>query len=131
MRIISILIRYCPHRYYQSYSCWPTASWCSWSPAQEKWWPQHCGQSSQCSGPQPESTGTSPRPGEWWGPGWGHSRSQTPPRSSSSRTWCWCSFPEDRKSQNEAPAELDQTNLSYQTVLTVQLPPSYFWQELL
>ena len=97
MRIISILIRYCPHRYYQSYSCWLTASWCSLSPAQEKWWPQHCGQSSQCSCPQPGSTGTSLRPGEWWEPGSEHFRTPTRQRSSSARTWCWCLFPEQKK----------------------------------
>ena len=100
MRIISILIRYCPHRYSQSYSCWLTASWCSLSPAQEKWWPQHCGQSSQCSCPQPGSTGSSLRPGEWWEPGSEHCLRRTPPRSSSARTWCWCLFPEGQETLN-------------------------------
>ena len=46
-----------------------------------------------------------------------------------------CSL-ETRKRQYEAPAELErgqrlETHLSDETVLTVQLPPGYFWQELL
>ena len=100
MRIISILIRYCPHRYYQSYSCWPAASWCSLSPAPEKWWPPHCEQSSPCSDPRPGSTGTSPRPGESQEPGWGHSHRLTPSRLSSARTWCRCLFPGGQEKVN-------------------------------
>ena len=102
-RIISILIRYCPHRYYQSCSCWPAASWCSESRALEKWWPPHCEQSSPCSGPQPESTGTCQRPGESQESSWGHSHPLTPSRWSSARTWCRCLFPGGTRKVNMRP----------------------------
>ena len=134
MRIISILIRYCLQKYYQSYSCWPAASWCSLSRALEKWWPPRCEQSSRCSCPPPGSTGTSRRPGEWPEPDWGHSHPPTPSRWSSARTWCRCLLPGDEKTSvwgSGRAREETETHLSDETVLTVQLPPGYFWQELL
>ena len=66
-----------------------TASWCSWSPAGERWWPPRCGLWPPSACPLAGSTGTSPRPRESPATVSGHSLSRLAGPSSSGRSWCW------------------------------------------